>query len=92
MSVKKLQPANLSRDQKCSELVSEINNILKKIKSGRASSIDLDICKKMTNVLSSMIKSFSDSDPFDTWVAKETVEMSKYTCKKYGHLAMNDKI
>lgn len=92
MSVKKLQPANLSRDQKCNELVSEINNILKKIKSGRATGVDLDLCKKMTVVLNSMIKSFSDHDPFDRWMAKETVEMSKYTCKKYGHLAMNDKI
>lgn len=83
---------NLSPKQKCDELVSEINFILKKIKNGTASNIDLDICEKMTGVLASMIKSFSDSDPFDRWVAKETVEMSKYTCKKYGHLAMNDKI
>jgi hypothetical protein len=91
MLEKKFPQVNSSHDN-YRDIVSEINFILKKIKRGAASSSDVLVCETLTNALQGMIKKFTDTDPFDMWVAKETVEMSRYTCKKYGHLAINDKI
>jgi len=92
MSAKKYQRVNSSPSIKCEDIVSEINNLVKKIKAGTATVKDLQICEKLTDTLQNVLKTFTDIDAFDTWVAKETIEMSRYTCKKYGHLPMNDKI
>jgi|GEM_PF-5586588 len=91
MLEKKFQQVNLSHNR-YQEIVSEINFILKKIKSGAASKSEMLVCENLTDALQGMVKKFTDTDAFDMWVAKETIEMSRYTCKKYGHLAMNDKI
>ncbi len=92
MSAKKYQRANSSHNLKCDDIISEINSLVKKIKSGSASIKDLQICEKLTDTLQNVLKGFSDIDAFDRWVAKETIEMSRYTCKKYGSAPVNDKI
>lgn len=92
MSGKKSQRVNSSHDVKCNDIVSEINSLLKKIKDGKASLKDLEICQKLTDTLQNVLKGFTDIDAFDRWVAKETIEMSRYTCKKYGYNTVNDKI
>ena len=92
MSVKKSPRVNSSREVKCEDIISEINKLLKKIKGGSASIKEYQICEKLTDTLQNVIKGFTDVDSFDRWVAKETIEMSRYTCKKYGATAANDKI
>jgi uncharacterized protein YwgA len=92
MSAKKSQRVNLSHKSGCEDIISEINKLVKKIKSGTASVKELQICEKLTDTLQNVIKSFADIDNFDRWVAKETIEMSRYTCKKYGSYSVNDKI
>lgn len=92
MSVKKSRQVSSSHEIKCDTIVSEINLLVKKIKSGTASIKDVKLCEKLTDSLQNVIKGFSDIDAFDRWVAKETIEMSRYTCKKYGAPADNDKM
>lgn len=92
MSAKRSQRVNSSHKVKCEDIISEINNLVKKIKNGTATVKDLQICEKLTDTLQNVIKGFADIDNFDKWVAKETIEMSRYTCKKYGSPEMNDKI
>lgn len=92
MSAKKYQRVNSSHKVKCEDIISEINNLVKKIKNGTASVKELQICEKLTDTLQNVLKGFADIDNFDRWVAKETIEMSRYTCKKYGATAANDKI
>jgi hypothetical protein len=92
MSAKRYQRVNSSHNIKCEDIVSEINLLVKKIKSGSATLKDLQICEKLTDTLQNVLKGFSDIDAFDRWVAKETIEMSRYTCKKYGSTPVNDKI
>ena len=92
MSVKKSPRVNSSREVKCEDIISEINKLLKKIKGGSASIKEYQICEKLTDTLQNVIKGFTDGDSFDRWVAKETIEMSRYTCKKYGAPSANDKI
>jgi len=83
---------NSSPDIRCEDIVSQINSLLKKIKGGSATLKDLEICEKLTDSLQNVLKGFTDIDAFDRWVAKETIEMSRYTCKRYGSVSMNDKI
>ena len=92
MSEKKYQRANLSFKMDCEGVVSQINNLIKKIKSGNASARDLEVCEKLTDVLQNGLKGFLDLEEFDRWVARETIDMSRYTCRKYGHHPINDKI
>ena len=92
MSVKKSRQVNSSHEIKCDDIISQINLLVKKIKSGTASVKDMQVCEKLTDSLQNVLKGFSDIDAFDRWVAKETIEMSRYTCKKYGSIAQNDKI
>jgi|694.fasta_scaffold21007_25 hypothetical protein len=92
MSAKRYQRVNSSHNLKCEDIISEINSLVKKIKNGTATVKDLQICEKLTDVLQNVLKGFSDVDAFDRWVAKETIEMSRYTCKKYGSKPVNDKI
>jgi hypothetical protein len=92
MSAKRSQRVNSSHDLECEDIVSQINLLVKKIKCGTATVKELQICEKLTDALQNVLKSFSDIDAFDRWVAKETIEMSRYTCKKYGSAPANDKI
>lgn len=92
MSAKKYQRVNSSHNIKCEDIISEINLLVKKIKSGTASVKDLQICEKLTDTLQNVLRGFTDIDAFDRWVAKETIEMSRYTCKKYGAPYDSDKI
>ncbi len=92
MSAKRSQRVNSSPNIKCDDIISEINLLVKKIKNGGATVKDLQICEKLTDTLQNVLKGFSDIDAFDRWVAKETIEMSRYTCKKYGQVSRNDKI
>jgi hypothetical protein len=92
MSVKKYPRVNSSHEIKCEDIISEINKLVKKIKDGSASVKDLQICEKLTDTLQNVLKGFTDINNFDRWVAKETIEMSRYTCKKYGAPHENDKI
>jgi hypothetical protein len=92
MSVKKYPRVNSSHEVKCEDIISEINKLVKKIKDGSASVKDLQICEKLTDTLHNVLKGFTDINNFDRWVAKETIEMSRYTCKKYGATSENDKI
>ena len=92
MSVKKFQRVNSSHNDRCEDIVSQINLLLKKIKGGSANLKDLEVCEKLTDTLQNVLKGFTDINAFDRWVAKETIEMSRYTCKKYGLVSMNDKI
>lgn len=73
-------------------MTSQINNLVKKIKNGSATIKDLQVCEKLTDTLQNVLNSFTDIDPFDKWVAKETIEMSRYACKKYGSGPIDDKI
>lgn len=94
MSEKKYQRVNLYPDYKKNEegIVYEINDLLKKIKTGCANFQELTQCKKLTKTLKYILNKSNNLSESDKWIAKETVEMSNYTCKKYGHLAINDKI
>lgn len=93
MSEKKSQPANSSHSSiKCEDLVSQINDLVKKIKIGNATISELNLCKKLTKYLKNFINKFSDIDEFDRWVAKETIEMSEYTCARYDRSKISDKI
>jgi len=92
MSVKKSQRVNSSPNIKCDDIVTEINRLVKKIKSGRATIKEIQICQRLADALQNVLKSFTDVDPFDRWVASEVVEMSRYTCKKYGQTSLDDKI
>lgn len=92
MSVKKYQPMNSSHKVQCDDIIYEINLLVKKIKSGTASIREKQLCEKLTDTLQNVLRVFSDIDSKDRWVAKETIEMSKYTCEKYGSPAVNDKI
>jgi len=92
MSAKKYQRVNSSHNIKCEDIISEINILVKKMKTGSATIKDLQICEKLTDTLQNVLKGFTDIDAFDRWVARETIEMSRYTCKKYGHQPKNDKI
>lgn len=92
MSAKKYQQVNSSPKIKCDDIVSEINRLVKKIKNGRASFKEVQVCEKLTDSLQNVLKSFTDIDSFDRWVATEAIEMSRYTCKKYGATCENDKI
>lgn len=93
MSEKKSQPANLSHSSiQCEDLISQINNLVKKIKAGRATVAEFNLCKKLTKYLKNFINKFSDIDEFDKWVAKETIEMSEYTCARYDRTSISDKI
>lgn len=92
MSVKKYQPMNSSHKLQYDDIINHINLLVKKIKGGSASIKDVQLCEKLTDALQNVVKGFTDIDSFDRWVAKETIEMSKYTCEKYGSHSMNDKI
>lgn len=92
MSVKKSPRVNSSHEVRCDDIISEINKLVKKIKNGSASVKELQVCEKLTDTLQNVVKGFADIDNFDRWVAKETIEMSRYTCKKYGAPSANDKI
>lgn len=92
MSVKKSPQVNSSPKIKCGDVISEINDILKKIKLGAATKNDFKVCENLTNTLQDILGWFSDIDSSDRWLAKETIEMSRYTCKKYGAPSANDKI
>jgi hypothetical protein len=92
MSEKKSQRANSSHNIKCEDLVTQINNLVKKIKIGNATVAELNLCKKLTKYLKNFISKFSDIDEFDKWVAQETIEMSEYTCARYDRSAISDKI
>lgn len=83
---------NSSHKLQCDDIISQINLLVKKIKSGSASIKDRELCEKLTSTLQNVLKVFSDIDSEDRWVAKETIEMSRYTCKKYGAPADNDKM
>lgn len=94
MSAKKYQQVNLSLKGKSDaiDLIFEISSLLKKIKSGIADVKELNKCENLTKTLQGMLKSSIKFSESDLWFAKEIVEMSQYTCKKYGHLIINDKI
>lgn len=92
MSAKKYRQVNSSHEIKCEDIISQINLLVKKMKAGKASVKDMQVCEKLTESLQNVLKSFSDIDAFDRWVAKETIEMSLYTCRKYGSSVQNDKI
>lgn len=92
MSVKKSPQVNLSHDEVCDGLIKQINILIKKIKGGTASLKEFEVCQRLTNGLQNIIDEFTDIDKFDKWVAKETIEMSRYTCDKYGTNLKNDKI
>lgn len=93
MSARKSQRVNLSPNSiKCEDVVDQISTLVKKIKSGLASKNDIANCKKLTGYLQKFISNFQDIDEFDRWVAKETIEMSNYTCARYERSALNDKI
>lgn len=83
---------NSSHKLQCNDIVYEINILVKKIKNGSASLKDRQLCEKLTDTLQNVLKVFTDIDSKDEWVARETIEMSKYTCQKYGTPAVNDKI
>ena len=74
------------------DIIYEINLLVKKIKNGSASLKDRQLCERLTDSLQNVLKGFTDLSPTDVWVAKETIEMSRYTCEKYGTPAVNDKI
>jgi hypothetical protein len=92
MSEKKYQQVNSSPKIKCDDIVSQINILVKKIKDGRATVRDLQICEKLTDTLQNVLKGFTDIDAMDRWIAKETIEMSRYTCNRYGTSRESDKI
>lgn len=83
---------NSSHKLQCDDIIYEINFLVKKIKSGSASIKEMQLCEKLTETLQNVLKVFTDIDSTDRWVAKETIEMSKYTCEKYGTPVVNDKI
>ena len=83
---------NSSHKLEYDDIINHINLLVKKIKCGSASVKDIKLCEKLTDALQNVVKGFADGDTFDIWVAKETIEMSKYTCEKYGAHSMNDKI
>lgn len=90
--VKKSQRVNSSNNIKCEDIIDQINNLIKKIRRGTASAMDITSCKKLTDYLQQFINNFSDIDEFDKWVAKEIIEMSRYTCEKYDRSLSSDKI
>lgn len=83
---------NSSHKLQCDDIISQINLLVKKIKSGSASIKDRQLCEKLTDALQNVLRGFSDIESSDRWVAEETIEMSRYTCKKYGSPTSNDKI
>lgn len=92
MSAKRSQQVNSSHNVVCGSMIDHIALLLKKIKSGSASLKEFEVCRGLTNKLQVMIDEFTDIDQFDRWVAKETIEMSRYTCDKYGTDLKNDRI
>ena len=94
MSGKRYPQVNLSRNSSpnCEDVIDRINNLVKKIKTGAASERDLTLCNSLTNYLQKFISTFREPSDFDVWVAKETVEMSRYVCGRYAHIKQDDKI
>lgn len=83
---------NSSHKLQYDDIINHINLLVKKIKNGSASVKDRQLCEKLTDTLQNVLKGFTDIDSTDRWVAKETIEMSRYTCQKYGTPVVNDKI
>lgn len=93
MSVKKFQQVNLSySDNSWNTIINEINILVKKIKSGSADNNEVKVCENLARSLQNIIAAEKDIDPLDVWLAKEAIEMSKYTCKRYVKDDKNDKI
>lgn len=92
MSEKKSQQVNSSHDDSCENIIFSINELIKKIKSGRAVQRDLEMCEKLTNSLQNSLKRFKDISSLNQWMIRETIEMSRYTCSRYGSASKNDKI
>lgn len=95
MLVKKYLRVNSSHNSDssgCLDIVSLLNSIVKRIKSGSATNQEVNLCAKLSNLLQSFLDNFKDVDELDRWIAEETIEMSKYTCERYDSSPTNDKI
>jgi hypothetical protein len=92
MLEKKSLLANLSCNNLCSEITSEINHIVQKIRSGSANNNDIGLCNKLVTYLSNLLDNSKSIDSTDRWIARETIDMCEFIKTKYDSNYMNDKI